>query len=556
VPSAPTSDERSSGRTWPLVAFLVAALWTLGFTSLHQYNVTWDEALGDLFFGQRYFSYFTSFDARYLDFAADPYPAGFVPDLSSSPLRRVPWEHYPVASTLGAASSALFARTLGWLDPFDGFHALNLLLGALFLAAFVPFVARAYGRAAALAAALLLFTAPRVAGDLMANLKDFSLLVFFSLSLLAFHRAWRRGSAAGVVGSGALWGLALGVKANALFLPAVVLLALVIAGPGEAWRERGRALAAAIAGAGAAGIAVFVACWPYLWTDFVARFGANLRYVALRRGITRPESLMDPLAAVLWTTPLPLLLLALAGMIAAWPRLRRRDSATVLLAAWILVVVVRLYLPGAVNFDGVRHFLELFPPLAALAGLGAVELATRVARFFRRPQAARSAAVVLVLLPLVAQGTTLVAAHPFESAWWNSLVGGLGGAQRRGLPQAGDYWGATYRLGLDWLNEHAPRGAVVAVPIAEHAVALVAPLRLRADLGLAHLASPIRPEIPSESLARLRELAARTPVLVMTVRRDDWTNALVEECRRLTPLVRWTLDGGEVLSIYRYLPPG
>lgn len=557
VPSAPASDAPSAGRTGPLVALLVAALWTLGFASLSRYNVTWDEALGDLFFGQRYLSYFTSFDARYLDFAADPYPAGTVPDLSSSPLRRVPWEHYPVASTLGAASSALFARALGWLDPFDGFHAANLLLGALLLAAFVPFVARADGRPAAFAAALLLFSAPRVAGDLMANLKDFPLLVFYSLALFAFHRAWRRGSAAGIVGSGALWGLALGVKANALFLPAVALLALALAGPGEAWRGRGRALAGALAGAGAAGIALFVASWPYLWSDLVARFGANLRYVALRRGITRPESLIDPLAATLWTTPLPLLLLALAGLIAAWPRLRRRDSATVLLAAWIAVVVARLYLPGAVNFDGVRHFLELFPPLAAFAGLGAAALARLAARPFAGGRAARWVAGAALALPLAAQATTLAAVHPFEIAYWNPIAGGLGGAQRRGLPQAGDYWGASYRLGLDWLNAHAPRGAVVAVPIAEHAVAVVAPLRLRADLGLAHLASPLRPEIPPESLARLRELAATTPVLVMTVRRDDWTNALVEECRRrLTPLVRWTLDGGEVLSIYRYLPPG
>ncbi len=115
----------------------------------------------------------------------------------------------------------------------------------------------------------------------------------------------------------------------------------------------------------------------------------------------------------------------------------------------------------------------------------------------------------------------------------------------------------SYRLGLAWLNAQAPPRAVIAVPLVEHAVNLVAPLRLRGDLGLAHLVSPIRPGIPPESLARLRALAATTPVFVMTVRRDDWTNALVEECRaRLAPEVRWTLDGGEVLSIYRYRPPG
>jgi hypothetical protein len=41
----------------------------------------------------------------------------------------------------------------------------------------------------------------------------------------------------------------------------------------------------------------------------------------------------------------------------------------------------------------------------------------------------------------------------------------------------------------------------------------------------------------------------------MTVRRDDWDNALTRECReRLRPEVEWTLQGGSVLAIYRYRP--
>ncbi len=305
-------------RTWPAVLLLVAALWTLGFPALRSYNVSWDEALGDLFFGQRYLSYFTSFDAKYLDFAADPYPPGFVPDLRASPLRVIPWEHYPVASTLGAATSALFARALGWLDPFDGYHAMNLLLGALLVAFFVPFAARACGRAAAVLATALLLTAPRVVSEVMANVKDFPLLVAFTLALVAFHRAWERGSTAGIVASGALWGVALGVKANALFLPPVILLTVLVARPPAAWRGRARAVALV-------------------------------------------------------------------------PRLRRREGAAVLVAAWIGVVAARLYLPGATNFDGVRHFLELFPPLALLAGLGGAALARLAARPFERGGRVRAA---------------------------------------------------------------------------------------------------------------------------------------------------------------------
>ena len=88
---------------------LAAAVLVAGFVGIHQTNVTWDEAVGDLFFGQRYFSFLTTFDARYLDFRADPYPPGFQPDVRASFLRIRPWEHYPVASTLATATSRLFA---------------------------------------------------------------------------------------------------------------------------------------------------------------------------------------------------------------------------------------------------------------------------------------------------------------------------------------------------------------------------------------------------------------------------------------------------------------
>ena len=46
-----------------LVGFFVA-----GVITLPHYGLTWDEALGNLFFGQRYFHYFTSLNPEYLDF--------------------------------------------------------------------------------------------------------------------------------------------------------------------------------------------------------------------------------------------------------------------------------------------------------------------------------------------------------------------------------------------------------------------------------------------------------------------------------------------------------
>ncbi|MGH7287095.1 MAG: hypothetical protein ACREI8_03655, partial [Myxococcota bacterium] len=62
--------QHTAWRRWGPPILLSLLLLGLGGPSLHRYNVTWDEALGDFFFGQRYWSYFTTLDPVYLDFGA------------------------------------------------------------------------------------------------------------------------------------------------------------------------------------------------------------------------------------------------------------------------------------------------------------------------------------------------------------------------------------------------------------------------------------------------------------------------------------------------------
>ncbi|HVR30842.1 MAG TPA: glycosyltransferase family 39 protein [Thermoanaerobaculia bacterium] len=543
---------------------LAALVLVLGLPALARYGVTWDEALGDFFFGERYLSFFLSFDRRYLDFAADPYPAGRVPDLSVSPFRDRPWEYYPVANALAAASSRLLSGRLGWLDPFDGFHAVNLFLGAILAAALYVFVRRRFDATAALASCVLLFTAPRIVAHLCSNVKDPPEMALFALTIFAFAAAYERGSTLGLAGAGVLWGLALGTKANALFLPAVVLVAIAVGRRPERWRGRTATLVAALSAGAAAGLLTVLALWPYLWGAPLERAREHLEYIGLRLFATRPESIQPPLEAIAFTTPLPFLALAAAGAGIALRELRGRDPRFVLPLAWITVVLVRLHLPGAVNFDGVRHFLELFPPLAILGGVAASRLAgvvrgvaaTTEPETTDRRRLRRAAAAAVLALLLAPAMVAVLRVHPFELAYWNALAGGLDGARAKRLAQAGDYWATSYRAGLEWLNAHAPEDAALAVPIAQHAVRLVAPLRLRSDIGLLDLARPELPELRPGTLQILEQVASERPVYVMFVLRDDWTNELVEDCRaRLDPLVRWTVDGAPILLVYRWTPP-
>lgn len=554
-PRAPSAADRVIPVAMILVLFLV------GFPSLGQYSVTWDEALGDFFFGERYLSFFTSLDSRYLDFEKNPYPADHVPNLSVSPFRSRPWEYYPFANTLAAATSGLLSQRLRLLDPFDGFHAVNVLFGALLILVLYRFVQPRMGRLAAVVALLALFLSPRIVCDLMANTKDFPTMVLFSLTVLAAFVAIESGSVRALLGAGLLWGAALATKANAVFLPLVPIVLLIAGGKSAAWRGRGRALLIALAGAAALGILVLVAAWPYLWADPIGRLTAHFRYIAHQRFQTRAESVAPPLEALLFTTPIPFLALFVVGLAPTLARARKREPAAILLLVWIAVVLIRLHLPGAVNFDGVRHFLEIFPPMAIVAGSGAAALVERASTALRRalaPRAAQAAALaVATAVPIGSIAWSLAGSHPFEIAYWNALAGGLSGAQERRLPQACDYWGASYRIGLRWLNENAPREAILAVPIAEHVVRLVAPLWLRPDIRLAALTVPMFPDVEPRQYETLVRIARDRPVYVMFVLREDWMNQLTTDCRvRLRPEMQWSLDGAPVLAIYRYTPPG
>ncbi len=550
-------DERGLRRLIP--AAMIVGLLAFGAPALDQYNVTWDEALGDLFFGERYLSYLTTFDPVYLDFRADPYPEDRRPDLRLSPFRNRPWEHYPVGATLGAASSTVLSRWLGWLDPYDGYHAVNLLLASLLIWVFFRFLAERFGLLAATAALGLLLSSPRVFCHLMANIKDFPLMVFYTLTAVVFFRAWEAGSTRGLLAAGALWGVALGTKANALFLPLVPLGLAVFGGLPETWRGRRQRLLLTCLGAGVLGVVVMIAVWPYLWADPLGRLAENLRFVVLRKGTTRPESFAPVLQAILLTTPPAFLALFGVGLVPVVRRAWARQRDALLLLVWIAAVLARYLVPQAVNYDGVRHFLELFPAMAAVAGVGVAWLACRLGVAAKRhlpsvpSRRLRAAFLALALTPGL---WALLTTHPFQIAYWNAFAGGYAGARATGLPQACDYWGTSYRLGLRWLDENAPQGALVAVPVIEHAVRLVAPERLRDDLILLPITTPYSPEIPPDRLERTRRAARSRPLYVMFVERRDWMNELMRDClERLEPEVEWHLDGAPVLAIYRYQPP-
>jgi hypothetical protein len=148
-------------------------------------------------------------------------------------------------------------------------------------------------------------------------------------------------------------------------------------------------------------------------------------------------------------------------------RSERRREITMIALIVVFPLACQIIARGPA-FTGLRHFLFVLPPLAALAGIGIDALAKALAGH-KKP---------LGIAVLAASGlwftwnaSVLLRLHPYEYLYYNRVVGGLEGANRR---YATDYWvnimpEAVYQL-EEYLDsvEHiskssSPRNYTVAV---------------------------------------------------------------------------------------------
>ena len=127
-----------------------------------------------------------------------------------------------------------------------------------------------------------------------------------------------------------------------------------------------------------------------------------------------------------------------------------RASEIKLLLFFAVFPVVAAIVLQSTLYDGLRHFLFVLPPLAALAGVGA-------SAYFRSSISRKWKWLVAALLT-VTLGDTLQAMarlHPYESIYFNRLFAGgqNAGAQRFET----DYWGLSYKEAAEWLvkNYHS-----------------------------------------------------------------------------------------------------
>lgn len=102
-------------------------------------------------------------------------------------------------------------------------------------------------------------------------------------------------------------------------------------------------------------------------------------------------------------------------------------------------------------YNGIRHFLFLFPPLALLGTLGFYFLFLSLPQKITRAKTFRIGAPALLLALLLPQVHWYIKSHPHENLYFNFTVGGIEGAPGK---YELDYWAGSSKQACEWLNRY------------------------------------------------------------------------------------------------------
>jgi hypothetical protein len=369
---------------------------------------------------------------------------------------------------LYGAAFDVFSAVLKRILPIGDFEVQHLAVACTGLAgawAAIKIGRLVGGDRAGLFAGLALLTIPAWWGHMFINPKDIPFATAMAWALywslrLANELPTPRPHT--VIWLGLTLGLGLGIRIAGVyaFLYPAVALALW---PLRTWLREARLPSRAEIGTTALHGAVTIALayttmlifWPWALRDPLRRpFEAAAVFAnspwdirVLHRGeLVSSMALPWDYLFVVLGVKLPLFILAglaiavFAAVRAAW-RIPMRDWRVDIVLLVVAAAFPLLTFPilHPITYDGLRHFLFVLPPLAALAALGGDRLVA-VADAKGRVGFAFLGVVALAIFgsPIAAMASL----HPYQYTFYNALVGGTGGAQGRFELE---YWGTAYR---------------------------------------------------------------------------------------------------------------
>lgn len=460
----------------------------------------------------------------------------------------------------------IITNTLGMALPVSPIVALRMgtmVLSALGVAALYLFIAHVWGTGAGLVGSVGLFLMPRAFTHMHLSALDAPVMALGFICVALVYLAAREDLLWPCVLSGVVFGLALGTKLNAFFVPLIILPWVIYYGSRQ------------IAGWTAASMAIFgpltfFVTWPWLWRDTIARFleyfHFHLQHYHVGTTYFGQTWELAPWhyapVMLLITTPPVLLVLAAVGIYRATtiglfvpaetdgvePDAEGRANgrfwqrAAIALLVWGAIInIAPSMLPFAPKYNGVRLFLPMMPYIAGLAGVGFTVLArpgveyaeeTLRGRIEAPVTKVRALLVVLAIVPcLVAVGYSF----PLGMSYYNSLIGGPCGARAVGMEPT--YWGDSFLQAVRWLNLKAEPESTAWINVPGFASSV----QMYESLGM------LRRDI---NISAGEDALHEADYVVVQHKQNEMSDRTKTLARRGQPLYAETLDGVPVVWVF------
>ena len=392
-------------------------------------------------------------------------------------------------------AAALAAKVL----PFDLFETRRLVGAAVgVLGLFITWRTghRLGGPTAGLTALVLLATCPLYYGHMFMNAKDAPFAVAMAVMLLGLLRTfdeYPRPHARTVALTGIGLGMAFGSRVLAGVAAPAGLIAFLFVMIAEArttgWKSaalRGGQFFWTLLPALALGYLIMGLLWPWSVLSplnplhaaeyFDTFFEKPWKELYEGRLIPVPDMPASYLPH-LFMLKLPeiMLPLGLIGTLGAFAT-AARPSVPVKRRAGLLLVALAAIFPIALAmaarpalYNGLRHFVFVVPPFAALGGLAMGWLAESA---WRHGKAALGALAAVFIAGIALPASGMAWLHPYEYTYFNAFSGGMRAVQDKYML---DYWGLAFKQAAEALRTRLAAGAEQPPPGRRWVVAICGP---------------------------------------------------------------------------------
>ncbi len=385
--------------------------------------------------------------------------------------RAVPDQHGPVPELASLITGLIFRLPLG---PLRAYRFSTVMIFACTAGVMFRFVRARWGPIAALASVGALVCNPRILGDAQLITADSDLGAFWFLAAVAYLRAVETGRAPWLFG--VLVGFAIMCKVmGVLVLPAIGFWAIVVRPLGW-WRP----LVWGAVSTPLTMVALNPGWWPapitgiLRWAMSFLTYPQKVPVYYLGKTYDSVTTFLPWHNTVVLTSvmvPVGILILGVGGLLAVGTAFLRHRAETDptnepgrisdrAIGLWAAINFLILMVMRTLSFmpahDGLRQLVPAFYFLPILVGF-AIHLLARGTGTVRR----RFTWGVLTLGIGSAAISTMVI-HPYELAYYNTILGGPIGAKSAGM-ETTYFWDAATDEVLQWMNKNLPLNATVLI---------------------------------------------------------------------------------------------